>query len=62
MLRTLPPRQRQVAVLHYVEDLTVADIAEVTHTSEGAVKNALFNARRTLAAAITASDNEEPSR
>jgi RNA polymerase sigma-70 factor (ECF subfamily) len=49
VLRSLPTRQRQVAVLRYVEDLSLAEIAEIVGTSEGAVKNALFHARRSLA-------------
>lgn len=49
VLRGLPSRQRQVAVLRYVEDLPLAAIAEIVGISEGAVKNALFHARRSLA-------------
>jgi RNA polymerase sigma-70 factor (ECF subfamily) len=53
VLAALPPRQREVAVLHYVNDLPLALIAEVTGTSEGAVKNALYHARQKLARALT---------
>ena len=60
VLRALPRRQREVAVLHYVEDLPVAAIAEVLGTSEGAVKNALFHARGALAAALD--DTKEEAR
>ena len=45
----LPPRQREVVVLHYLADMDVASIAAAAEISEGAVKNALFNARLTLA-------------
>lgn len=48
----LPYRQREVVVLHYLADLSIADIAGITGTSEGAVKNALFNGRKSLGAAI----------
>jgi RNA polymerase sigma-70 factor (ECF subfamily) len=52
VLSHLPPRQRQVAVLRYIEDLSVADIAEILRSTPGAVKNALFHARRALAAEL----------
>lgn len=45
----LPQRQREVVVLHYVLDLDIAAIAERAEITAGAVKNALFNARKTLA-------------
>lgn len=51
-LRALPPRQREAAVLHYLLDLPVADVAEVLGLSPGGVKHALFRARRSLAAAL----------
>lgn len=45
----LPDRQRQVVALHYLADMDVASTAEVCGISQGAAKNALFNARTTLA-------------
>lgn len=48
----LPYRQREVVVLHYLADLDVRSIAAITGTSEGAVKNALFNGRKSLGATI----------
>lgn len=45
----LPDRQRQVVALHYLADMDVASTAEVCGISQGAVKNALFNARAALA-------------
>ena len=48
----LPYRQREVVVLHYLADLDITSIAGITGTSEGAVKNALFNGRKSLAAAM----------
>lgn len=59
ILALLPTRQRQVAVLRYVEDLPLADIAEIVGTSEGAVKNALFHARRFLSAEVATALAEE---
>jgi RNA polymerase sigma-70 factor (ECF subfamily) len=58
-VRALPPRQREVVVLHYYLDLTVADVARTIHSSEGAVKNALHHARRSLAARLDAPDSRE---
>jgi RNA polymerase sigma-70 factor (ECF subfamily) len=62
VMRSLPRRQREVAVLHYVEDLPIALIAEIVGSSEGAVKNALYQARRALAAALTDDSTEERAR
>lgn len=59
VLGGLPPRQREVAVLRYVEDLPLAAIAEIVGSSEGAVKNALFHARRALAATFERDEIEE---
>lgn len=58
-VRALPPRQREVVVLRYYLDLTLADVARTVHSSEGAVKNALHHARRTLAARLEAPDPRE---
>ena len=57
-LQQIPRRQREVAVLHYVLDLRIADIAELLGLSEGGVKHALHSARRSLAKAL-AYDEEE---
>jgi RNA polymerase sigma factor (sigma-70 family) len=44
----LPPRQRAVVVLFYLEDLAVEDIATTLGCSAGAVKNRLSVARHNL--------------
>ena len=44
-LRSLPERQRQAAVLHYLVDCPIAMVAELMGLSEGAVKAHLFKAR-----------------
>lgn len=44
----LPPRQREVVALHYVEDLTIADIAIALDIAPGSVKSALHDARQSL--------------
>jgi RNA polymerase sigma factor (sigma-70 family) len=45
----LPPRQREVIALHYVEDLAIADIAAALEIAPGSVKSALHDARHALA-------------
>lgn len=49
----LPPDQRLAAHLHFVEGLTLAEIAEVESIPEGTAKSRLFHARRKLKAALT---------
>ena len=63
VMRALPRRQREVAVLHYVEDLPIAVIAEIVGSSEGAVRERALLRRpgRALAAALT-DDSEERAR
>ncbi len=48
LLATLPPQQRIAAALFYIEDLSVLEIADAMHLSEGAVKYHLHAARQTL--------------
>jgi RNA polymerase sigma-70 factor (ECF subfamily) len=45
----LPDLQRAVVALHYVDELSVAEIAEVLDVHVGTVKTSLFRARRRLA-------------
>ncbi len=47
-LAALPERQRLYAVLYYVEDLKIREIAALVRVSEGAVKSGLSDARRKL--------------
>lgn len=48
-VRTLPKRQQAVVALHYLEDRSVADVAEVLDVAEGTVKAHLHKARAALA-------------
>jgi len=48
-VRSLPRRQAQVVTLHYLEDLSVAEVAEILGTAEGTVKKHLHEGRKTLA-------------
>ena len=47
-LRRLPPRQRQITVMHYIGDLPVEAIAELLDVREGTVKAHLAQARSAL--------------
>jgi RNA polymerase sigma factor (sigma-70 family) len=51
-LADLPAKQRAAVVLHYLEDLPVADVARVLEVSESTVKQHLFRARHRLASAL----------
>lgn len=51
-VRALPERQREVVALFYLEDRSVAQVAEVLSIADGTVKATLHAARRTLSAAL----------
>ena len=53
---TLAPPARLTAHLHFVEGLTLAEIAEVQQVPEGTVKSRLFHIRRQLRAALSGDD------
>lgn len=55
-VRELPDTQRAAVTLHYLEDMAVAEIAEVLEVSAGTVKSALFRARKTLAETLQAEE------
>jgi RNA polymerase sigma-70 factor (ECF subfamily) len=61
LVRTLPRRQAQVVALHYVEDLTVAEIARTLGCAEGSVKASLFKARASIERALTAGKPNGPA-
>lgn len=48
-VRALPAGQRAAVALHYLEDLSVADVAATLGVAEGTVKTQLARARRSLA-------------
>jgi len=48
LLAQLPPQQRAVLVLYYLEDFSLEDIARVTAAPLGTVKSRLFHAKRAL--------------
>jgi RNA polymerase sigma-70 factor (ECF subfamily) len=57
----LPPRQRAVVVLHYLDDLPVAAVAEMIGCSQATAKVHLHRARQSLAAMLQ-EDFDEPTR
>jgi len=63
---TLPPDQRLAAHLHFVEGLTLREIAQVQDIAIGTAKSRLFHARRKLKAAlfdpIQEGDNHDKNR
>ena len=56
LLQALPRQQRTVAALFYVEDISLADIAESLDITTGAVKFHLSKARERLRAILEAED------
>jgi RNA polymerase sigma factor (sigma-70 family) len=60
-LRLLPPGQRTVLVMHYYEDLSVAEIADVMGLRPGTVKSQLHRARERLAPILEGSFPTEGS-
>ena len=49
LVRQLPPRQAAAVALHYLDDLSIADIAAALDCAEGTAKAHLHKARHTLA-------------
>jgi RNA polymerase sigma-70 factor (ECF subfamily) len=48
LIGELPPPQRSVLLLHFVEDFSLEEIAEITGTPPGTVKSRLHYAKRAL--------------
>ncbi|MCE9621944.1 MAG: sigma-70 family RNA polymerase sigma factor [Actinomycetia bacterium] len=55
-LRSLPERERQVAIMHYVLDESVASIADALGVADGTVKTLLHRARHHLAVELRLND------
>lgn len=52
MLAPLPPRQREVATLFYIDDRSVGEIAHILGLNDGTVKSHLSEARASLRTAV----------
>ena len=48
LVAQLPPPQRAVVLLHFLEEFTLEEIARVTETNTGTVKSRLHYAKKTL--------------
>ncbi|KAB1920960.1 SigE family RNA polymerase sigma factor [Micromonospora noduli] len=57
-LAKLPPKQRRAVVLHYLADLTVAEIAAQEQVAEGTVKSWLHRGRTALATHLRDTNEE----
>jgi RNA polymerase sigma-70 factor (ECF subfamily) len=58
-LAALPRRQREIAVLRYLLEMSTAEVAATLGVSDGTVKNSLAKARGSLAASLRVSDLED---
>jgi RNA polymerase sigma-70 factor (ECF subfamily) len=56
LVARLPSGQRTAVVLHYRQDMKVADVARALGVTSGTVKTLLFRARRRLREAMTAAE------
>lgn len=56
LVRRLPPRQAAAVALHYLDDLSVAGIADALGCAEGTAKAHLHKGRQTLAAHLRAQE------
>lgn len=59
LLNELPPPQRSVLLLHFVEDFSIEEIARITETQPGTVKSRLHYAKKSLRKLLEAK-NENP--
>jgi RNA polymerase sigma-70 factor (ECF subfamily) len=58
-VRALPDRERAAVTLHYLEELSINEVADVLEVAPGTVKASLSHARQKLR--ITLSDTKDPS-
>jgi RNA polymerase sigma-70 factor (ECF subfamily) len=52
----LPPAQREVVSLRYIEDFSIDEVAEITRRSRGAVRILLHRARNRLRKSLDGKD------
>jgi RNA polymerase sigma-70 factor (ECF subfamily) len=48
LLNQLPPAQRSVLLLHFIEDFSLEEIARITETQLGTVKSRIYYAKQSL--------------
>jgi RNA polymerase sigma-70 factor (ECF subfamily) len=48
LIEQLPPPQRSVLLLHFVEDFSLEEIAEITSVQLGTVKSRMYYAKQAL--------------
>ena len=57
-MASLPSDRRALLALHYLEELSVAEIATILGIPQGTVKSRLFNARKALKMALERTSDE----
>ncbi len=58
-VRALPDRQRHAVALHYIDDLSVAEVARVLEVTDATVKTSLHMARKSLALRLGVAEGGE---
>ncbi|MEM9745218.1 MAG: sigma-70 family RNA polymerase sigma factor [Actinomycetota bacterium] len=58
----LPRRQAECVALHYVDELSIAEVADVLGVSSGTVKTSLSRARTTLRGVLAGAESEQENR
>jgi RNA polymerase sigma-70 factor (ECF subfamily) len=59
-LDELPPAHREVLVLFFLEEFSIAEIAQATSSAEGTVKSRLHYAKKALRSIISRRVDEQP--
>ena len=59
LLNQLPPPQRSVLLLHFLEDFSIEDISAITGAQPGTVKSRLHYAKRALRKLLEEKSNED---
>lgn len=62
LLQYLPPRQRAIAILRFLEDVPVSEVADLLHCTEGTVKSQAHHARRFLRQHLTDPNSPDGAR
>ena len=57
-VRALPDREQAAITLHYLEDLSITEVAQILEVTPGTVKASLSHARQKLRTALTTPEDE----